>query len=176
MNKEKFALYGFEVEIPSDWRVEVNPKSARSKGDVVFQTEKGNRFFVSWGPLEDATKRFKTLEELRENSFDQVRKGSDVKYVNVSDLNEIEICGHRALTARLRAEVRGGMMSRRSAVRNILSAHFHCPDLSRYYVVYSMERDTDEYEDMTKVFDSFAKSIVCHRTNNSPAASPAEGV
>jgi hypothetical protein len=161
MRTEKFALYRFELGIPSDWRVELNPKSSRDKGDVVFQSKKGNRVFVSWGPLEEAN-RFKTLEEHRDSSLNQVKKGSDVKAVSVSDLRETKICGHRALISHVSALIRSGMMGRETVNRDIWSVHFHCPETGRYYVLFSMERDSSEFEDMGPVFESFTTSMVCH--------------
>ena len=161
MKSEKFAVYGFEIKIPSDWRVELNPKCSRQKGDVAFQSQKGNRVFVSWGPLEEA-KRFNTLEEHRDSSLNQVKKGSDVKSFGVSDLKEIQICGHRALVSHFSAEIRVGMMGRNTSGRDIWSIHFHCPNLSRYYVLFSMERDPAEFEDMASIFDSFSETIICH--------------
>lgn len=161
MDTEKFSLYGFEIMIPTDWHVELNPKSTRVKGDVAFQSIKGNRVFVSWGSLEDA-KKFKTLEEHRDASLNQVKKGSDVKSAEVSDLREIQIGGHRALVSHLSAEVRMGMMGRSIVGRDIWSIHLHCPNTSRYYVLFSMERNSQEFEDMSHVFDSFARTMVCH--------------
>jgi hypothetical protein len=49
--REVFAVYGFGLRIPNDWRVEFNPKGDRIKGDVAFHTPKKNRIFISWGPL-----------------------------------------------------------------------------------------------------------------------------
>jgi hypothetical protein len=161
MQTEKFSLYGFEVMIPTDWQVELNPKSSRIKGDVAFKSQKGNRVFVSWGSLEEA-KRFKTLEEHRDRSLKQVKKGSDVKSADVSDLRETQICGHRALVSHVSAEIRIGMMGRSTVGRDIWSIHLHCPNTSRYYVLFSMERNPAEFEDMSAVFDSFAKTMVCH--------------
>ncbi len=161
MRDEKFALYGFELMIPSDWSIELNPKSSRKKGDVAFQSQKGNRVFVSWGSLEDA-KQFKTLEEHRDGSLKQVKKGSDVKSFAVSDLKETQIAGHRALVSHVSTEIRTGVMGRNVASRDIWSVHFHCTNLSRYYVLFSMERDPTEFEDMGPVFDAFAKTMVCH--------------
>ena len=161
VDAERFSLYGFEIMIPKDWQVELNPKSTRKKGDVAFQSQKGNRVFVSWGALEDA-KKFKTLEEHRDSSFNQVKKGSDVKSAEVSDLREIHICGHRALVSHLSAEVRMGAMGRNVVGRDIWSIHLHCPDSSRYYVLFSMERNSQEFEDMSRVFESFANTMVCH--------------
>ncbi len=165
MSKERFALYGFGLEVPDDWRIEVNPKGNRQKGDVAFHTPKGNRFFISWGPLESANKRFKTLDEHRDWSTKQVGKGPDVKKVDVSDSREVAISGHRALLSHVSADVRaGGFMSRGSAERNMWSLHFYCPERGRYYVVYSLLRDKDEFPDFSGEFDSLWKSASCHQT------------
>lgn len=161
MNQERFALYGFEIKIPADWRVELNQKTTREKGDVVFQSPKGNRVFVSWGPLSQAS-RFKTLEEHRDSSINQLKKGSEVKALDVSDLKEIQVMGHRALVSHIATEVSAGMMGRNTASREIWSVHFHCPELSRYYVLFSMERDHEEYEDLGAVFETFVESACCH--------------
>ena len=161
MKQERFAIYGFETRIPSDWRVEMNQKTTREQGDIAFQSPKGNRVFVSWGPLSKAS-RFKTLEEHRDNSITQLKKGSEVKTVNVSDLKEMQIMGHRALVSHVTTEVRAGMMGRNIASREIWSVHFHCPELQRYYVMFSMERDHEEFEDMGAVFESFVESVSCH--------------
>ena len=76
----------------------MNPKDSRRKGDVAFHSPKGNRFFVSWGILEDANKRFKSLDEHRDKSIKQVSKGPDVAKVDIADSREDQISGHRALT------------------------------------------------------------------------------
>ncbi len=160
---EKFALYGFEITIPSGWRVEFNPKGTREKGDVVFQSPKGNRFFISWGKLEDALKKFKSLEEHRDNSISQLKKGTGVKDVKVTDLREIQVCGHRGLMSHVTAEIQSGMMSRKVSEKKLWAMHLHCPVMARYYVLFDTERDPDEIEDMDGAFDSFAKSVVCHK-------------
>jgi len=162
VGKEKFALYGIELEIPGDWRVEFNPKGTRKKADVVFQSPEGNRFFVSWGPLSDAQRKFKTLEEHRDFGIQRVKKGPDVKSVEVSDLRELSVDGHRALLSHVDAKIQRGMMSRGFSRRDIWSIHFYCPEMSRYYVVYSMQRNADEFEDLSSIFRSLADGMKCH--------------
>jgi len=169
IGKEKFALYGIELEIPSDWRVEFNPKGTRKKADVVFQSPHGNRFFVSWGPLADAQKKFKSLEEHRDFGIKRVKKGPDVRSTEVTDLNEIQIDGHRALLSHVSAKLQRGMMSRGVSQRDIWSIHFYCPEMSRYYVVYSMQRESEEFENLSAVFRSLADGMKCHPSQSPPA-------
>ena len=128
----------------------------------MFQSPQGNRFFVSWGPLADAEKKFKTLEEHRDYGIKRIKKGPDVKSTDVTDLAELQIDGHRALLSHVGAKIQRGMMSRAVAQRDIWSIHFHCPQTSRYYVVYSMQRDSDEFEDLSGMFRNLASTIKCH--------------
>jgi hypothetical protein len=159
---EKFALYGFQLEIPDNWRIEVNPKSTRQKGDVAFHSPKGNRFFISWGKLEDASKRFSTLEEHRDRNLKQIKKGQDVKQVEMGQNYEAQISGHRALFTEVKAEVKQGMFGRATYNREMWSMHLYCEKRGRYFVVYCLLRDPSEYEDYSKVFKSMANSFVCH--------------
>ena len=166
VGKEPFALYGFQVEIPDNWRVEFNPKGSRKKGDIVFQSPQGNRIFVSWGPLDSAQKRFKTLDEQRDSSIARVKKGPDVKSLNVTDSREELIGGHRALISHVSASVKAGFMARNAAEKDLWSVHFYCPNLSRYYVIYSLLRAPDEFENFSSLFNSMAKSFNCHPTQS----------
>jgi hypothetical protein len=159
---EKFALYGFQLDIPDNWRIEVNPKSTRQKGDVAFHSPKGNRFFVSWGKLEDASKRFRTLEEHRDRNLKQIKKGQDVRSVDVGQSYETQLSGHKALFTEVRAEVKQGMFGRATYVREMWSVHLYCENRARYFVIYCLLRDPAEYDDYSKVFKSMATSLVCH--------------
>jgi len=159
---EAFALYGFEAQIRDDWRVEVNPKAKRKKGDVVFHTPLGNRLFVSWGPLEDASRRFKTLEEHRDWNVEQIKKSPNLKEFDVSDKREYLINGHRALSAHVKASLKQGFGGRGTLVEDIWSVRFYCPNLSRYYVIYSQQRDAHEFKDFGQVFNSIVGGFRCH--------------
>ena len=116
--------------------------------------------------LDDA-KRFNTLEEHRDKSLDQVKKGTDVKSYTVSSLKEIRVGGHRALVSHVSAEIRSGMIGARVLGREVWSVHLHCPNLSRYYVLLSIERDPSEFGDMEEIFDSLIETMVCHPATSS---------
>ncbi len=159
---ELFALYGAQAQISRDWRVELNPKATRDKGDVVFQSPGGNRFFLSWGPLNEATKQFKELDQHRDKSIERVKKGQDVKSLEIIEKKETEVFHHRALFSHISAVVRQGVTGRSVAKRRILSVHFYCPESGRYYVVFGEERKEGEFDNLTGIFESFYKSVVCH--------------
>ena len=160
--QEKFAMYGFEVKIPNDWRVEVNPKSTRQKGDVAFHSKAGNRFFVTWGDLAKVEGRFKSLEEHRDKNVKQIRSGPDVKKVDITESHDEQISGHRALFSHVSADVKAGMFARGSYARDMWSIHLYCPEQARYYVIYCLLRDPKEYQDFAYIFNSMARSLVCH--------------
>ena len=156
-------MYGFRVEIPRDWRVELNPKTNRQKGDVAFHSPRGNKFFISWGNLDEATKRFASLQEYRDNSIKQIRSGRDVKGVSVESSHEETLSGHTALFSHIKVEIRsGGAFSKSSSDRGMSSVHLYCPSTSRYYVAYFLWKDPDEYQNLTKMFEVTVRSFVCH--------------
>jgi hypothetical protein len=159
---EKFAVYGFQLDIPENWRIELNPKATREKGDVAFHSPKGNRFFVSWGNLANAKKHFATLEAHRDNNIKKIKKGQDVRQVDLGQSYEVKINGHQALFTEVRATIRQGMFGRGAYVREMWSTHLYCENRERYFVIYCLLRDPGEYEDYSKVFKSMALSLVCH--------------
>ncbi len=161
MDKESFAMYGLELAIFADWRVEMNPKNTREKADIAFHTPKGSRFFVSWGNLEDATKRFANLKEHRDASVKQLRTGQ-VTNVRVLDSRDDLINGHHALLSHIGAEVSAGMFSKKIQEKEIWSAHFYCPEKTRYYIIYCLLQDPSEYQNIGEIFAETVKSTVCH--------------
>lgn len=159
---EIFAVYGFRLKIPDDWRVEFNPKGNRVKGDVVFHSPKKNRIFISWGSLEEANKRFKTVDEQRDWGVKQMEKSRNINKVTVSESKPIQICGHRALITLVTASGGGGFLTPKQRDKVVSSMYLHCPNRSKYYVLYSMLTNPDEYPDFPKLFDRVAQSMVCH--------------
>ena len=162
-NNETFAFYGFELKIPQGWRVEVNPKGTRNRGDVVFHSPQRNKILVSWGLLEEARKRFKTIEEHRDSGIANVGKSRNVNSISITESKESQICGHKALVTRVSAGIGGGLLTRGQSEIRSDSVYFYCPENSRYYVVYSLMNSRDEYPDFSELFDGVAQSMVCHR-------------
>jgi hypothetical protein len=160
--REPFAMYGFSLEIQSDWRVEMNPKVTRKKGDVAFHSKMGNRLFVSWGPLDDATKRFKTLEEHRDWNIEQIRKMPSVSNFEVTNQTESLLNGHRALFAHVVAGIKKGFGGKSIVKEDMWSVRFYCPNLSRYYVMYTQLKDALEFKDYGTIFNEVAASFRCH--------------
>ncbi len=160
--QELFALYGFALTMPKGWRVEFNPKGTREKGDVVFHSPERNKVYISWGPLEEATRRFKTVEEQRDWGLENLRRTRSVKSISVAETKEIVVCGHKALVTRIVASVGGGLLSAKQPDSRSDSMYLHCPEESRFYILYSALKSPSEYPDFSRIFDLFVQSLVCH--------------
>jgi hypothetical protein len=164
----EFAVYGLSIQTPEDWRVELNPKSERIKGDVAFHTPDGSRFYISWGPLKDIVGKFNRLEEHRDFSINQVKRGRDVDSLTVSEMVEGQIMGHRSLSVRLVIRVRSGLMGRTASARIVCSTHFHCPNFSRYYVFYALSNAKGIQEpEFWNLYKRVSESIKCHQSATS---------
>ncbi len=142
--------------------MEFNPKGRREKGDVAFHSPMRNRIFVSWGPLEEANKRFKTVDEQRDWGVKQMGNSRGVKDATISESKPIQICGHRALITRVKATGGGGFLTPKPQDKVVNSMYLHCPNRSRYYVLYTSLNHPEEYPDFSKLFDRVAQSMVCH--------------
>lgn len=159
---EKFAAYGVEVDIPEDWRIEFNAKSTREKGDVAFHSPKNNLFFISWGKLPEAQRRFKSLEEHRDATIKRIRGDPNMKSVDIVSSVKETLSGHQGIYSEVVAKKRSGLMSRGEPTHRIWSVHFYCPQRSRYYVVYSQIRVADEYPDFAEMFKGVVGTMRCH--------------
>lgn len=159
---EKFAAYGVEVDIPEDWRIEFNAKSTREKGDVAFHSPKNNIFFVSWGKLAEAQRRFKSLEEHRDATIKRIRGDPNMKSVDIVSSEKETLSGHDGILSEVVAKKRSGLISRSEPTHRIWSVHFYCPQRSRYYVVYSQVKVEGEYPDFAGMFKGVTGTIKCH--------------
>lgn len=159
---EKFAAYGVEVDIPEDWRIEFNAKSTREKGDVAFHSPKNNVFFVSWGKLEEAQRRFKSLEEHRDATIKRIRGDPNMKSVEIVSSVKETMSGHDGIISEVVAKKRSGLISRSEPIHRIWSVHFYCPQRSRYYVVYSQVKVEGEYPDFAGMFKRVTGTMKCH--------------
>jgi hypothetical protein len=159
---ERFAVYGFSIAYPNDWRFEFDPKSARGKGNAVFHSPGRNKFFVSWGPLKDAEKRFPSLRDQAEGSVKRLKKGKDVKKIDARTMDTV-ISEHEAVLSDVNAEVMaGGFLSRNVFQRHLWSCHLRCPQSERYFVLYSNHQNPQEYTNFEAIVAAIENSFRCH--------------
>ena len=163
---EAFAVYGFKLMIPDTWRVEFNPKGDHQRGEVAFHTPMRNTVFLAWGPLEEVTKRFKTLAEQRDWGVSRMAKARGIQGAQVTESKSLQICGHEALVTRIVATPRGGILSGNQLERAVIAMHLHCPEMARFYVIYLAPKDVGEYPDFAGLFYRVVQSFVCHSPSN----------
>ena len=160
---ENFSIYGFSINYPKECRVEFNPKSRRESGDVVFHFPERNKIFLSWGDLEKATKRFQTIEAHAENSLETVKKTGNVRNFEKVSSDTVNVRSHKAAYNHVRLEemTAGFFTGGRAVPRDACSVHVHCPDSSRYFVIYALFPH-ESVEKQEKAFMAVTKSLKCH--------------
>jgi len=160
---EPLALYGFSAKCPKTARLELNPKSTRQKGDVVFHFEQGLKIFVSWGKLEDARKRYPTAAAQASDSVKRSIKSTQAKLDGTPETKNLKIQGHDAVYTHARMFVeRGGFpFGSRRVTQDAYAMHVHCEDSGRYYVVYAFVRPEGS-ETLAKIFEPIMSSLKCH--------------
>ncbi len=167
MDYDRFAVYGFQVDYPRTWKVELNPKSEHAQGDVAFKAQDGTRMYVSWGLLEKIQKKFATLDDHVKASIQRIKKDGQVGRVEILDQKELQMCGHRALYTRLSAIVQStSFLSRSTAQRELWSSHIHCENSGRFFVVYGSSQTDREIAAITETYDHLRDSFRCPCANS----------
>jgi hypothetical protein len=163
MDYDRFAVYGFQVDYPRTWKVELNPKSEHAKGDVAFKAQDGTKMFVSWGLLEIIQKKFATLDDQVKASVQRIKKDGQIGNLEVLDRKELQICGHRALYTRLSAALRSTSMfgTRNAGQRELWAAHLYCENSGRYFVVYGSSQTEKTLSETMDVYNHLQESFKC---------------
>jgi len=161
---ENFAVYMFSMDYPEVCRLEFHPKSMKQKGDVVFHFPDREKVFLSWGKLDDARKKFATVEEQAEGSLKAVSKGAQPKTMQRIEQDSMKINSHKAVYNHIRVEERpkGFFPSKQKILRDVLSIHLHCEPTSRYFVIYTTPTHNAP-EDFGDLFLDMAHTFECHQ-------------
>jgi hypothetical protein len=160
---ELLAIYGFSANCPNNARLELNPKTRREKGDVVFHLEDGIKVFLSWGSLEDARKRYATAAAQASASIERSVKSTRAKLDGTPETKNLKIQGHDATYTHARMFVeRGGFpFGSRRVTQDSHSMHLQCDESGRYYVVYAFARP-ETSEQVGKIIEPIMLSLKCH--------------
>lgn len=158
---ERFSMYGFSVDYPDTWEVELNPKSDRTAGDVVFKTLR-HRIFLTWGTLERVKAKYDSLDKHAEAGLQKVRKGGDVRKLEMLERREIYINGHKSIFNRFKVTLGVSFFAMRSAYREVSSVHLHCEDTGRFFVLYESVMGSVSSAELGTVFEHMKESFRCH--------------
>jgi len=163
MQYDHFSIYGFKVDYPKDWRVELNPKSEKETGEVLFHSPEKDGIFVFWGALEEAKRTYASLDEHVERTIARVKKSRGVKHVEVVERKELEMNGHKAIFAHLKATIIRAFFLRRIMVsQQLWSFHLYCEQTARYFVVHGSTSSDERSMEHADVFEHVQKSFRCH--------------
>jgi len=157
---ERFEAYGFGTDYPSDWVIELNPKSRRALGDLALKYPGGDKLFLSWGELEKV-KKLNGVEAHADYSVDRI-KGRGGKIVDLRK-DSVVVNGHRSASRDVDIETlrRGRFMSTYKVRQHVRSLHVHCDVTGRYFVIYG-SISPDRAEEQSEVFSKVVKTFVCH--------------
>jgi hypothetical protein len=163
---EPFSIYEFHTVYPATWKVELNPKSDRKEGDVAFKSPERENFFVSWGPLEKAKKKYSSLEEHADDPFRRIKKNPSVRKVEFIQKTVMEINSHKAIFSHAKVTLSKPNIipftKDKTAEREIRCMHIDCEPTGRYFVVYG-EMASDKASEYGEVFENMVKSFLCHK-------------
>ena len=160
---ESFSIYGFSINYPKECRVEFNPKSRREAGDIVFHFPDKVKIFLSWGELEKATTRFQTIEKHAENSLETMKKAANVKNFEKVMSDSLKVRSHSGAYNHVTLDevTMSFFTGRRKVPRDACSVHVHCPDSSRYFVIYGLF-PRESFNEQEKALKTMINSLKCH--------------
>jgi len=162
MQYDHFSIYEFEVEYPKDWRVELAPKSEKEAGDVAFHSPERDSMFVFWSVLEEAEKRYASLDEHVEQTIERVKKSRGVKSVEVVEEKKLKMNGHKAIFVHLKATFIQGFLRRRMVSREFWSSYLYCEQTARYFVLHGAPSSDERPMEHADIFKHMQKSFRCH--------------
>jgi len=169
---EFFHIYGFRTVYPVGWKIELDPKSERSEGNVTFKSPEKARIAVSWGSLEKAKEKYSSLEEHARDSVNRIKKDRKVKRVELVQTKKVKVNSHKAVFSHIRIvfSVRRLLPFGKGKTheREVRSLHLYCRPSGRYFVVYGVTASSESVQ-QGRVFENIIESFVCHKAKAHPA-------
>ena len=133
---EKFSIYGFSIDYPSVCSIDLNRKSKRASGDVVFHFPDKEKVILIWGNLEKAQKRFHTVDEHAEHGIKRISTSGPVKSCERVNKDSIEVNSHRAAYNCIKVNQSVSVFAKdKTVTRDGYSLHLHCQNSSRYFII-----------------------------------------
>ena len=163
LNFETFSVYKFSIDYPNVCRVEFNAKSRRESGDVVFHFPDKEKLYISWGKLEEARKRFQTIEGQAEHGIKTLSKSSSVRGTERIKKDMIKVNSHKAVYnhIRLNRASPGLFSGGKTTLHDSYSVHLQCDKSSRYFVIYTL-LSPNAPKDFEDLMNTIVASFKCH--------------
>jgi hypothetical protein len=168
---ESLCIYRFRTVYPVGWKIELDPKSERSEGNVTFKSPEKANIVVSWGPLEKAKEKYSSLKEHARDSIDRIQKDRKVKKVEFVQTKNVQVNSHKAIFSHIRMVFSTRRLlpfgKAKTHEREVRSLHLYCKPSGRYFVVYGVTI-TDKSLQQGRIFENIIKSFVCHKAKAHP--------
>jgi len=166
-----FCIYGFRTVYPVGWKIELDPKSERSDGNVTFKSPEKARIVVSWGPLEKAKEKYSSLEEHVRDSVNRIQKDRKVKKVELVQTKNVQVNSHKAILSHIRMVFSTRRLlpfgKGKTHEREVRSLHLYCKPSGRYFVVYGVTA-SDKSVQQGRIFENIIESFMCHKAKVNP--------
>jgi len=168
---ESFCIHGFRTVYPITWKIELDPKSERSEGNVTFKSPEKANIVVSWGPLEKAKERYPSLEKHAKDAINRIEKDRKVKKVELVQTKDVQVNSHKAILSHIRIIFSMPKMlpfrKAKTHEQDVHSLHLYCKPSRRYFVVYGVTT-SDKSLQQSRIFEKIIESFVCHKTKANP--------
>jgi hypothetical protein len=162
---ESFSIYGFRIDYPSSWKIELDPKSERNTGNVVVKSPQKAHIFVSWGLLEKVKRKYSSLDEQAQESLKRMTKSCQVEEVRVVQSNLIKVSSHKAKFMHVKIiTVKPRLFpiaKPEKSEQEAYSLFLHCSNTKRYFVIYGIIAH-DKSREYEEIFMNMIKSFQCH--------------
>lgn len=161
---ETLSLYGMSIGYPKTARLELNRKSTRELGDVVFHFDRREKIVLSWGDLAEARRHYEDANAQAVASIERAKKSHQVRNMQSVERKDLPLHGHQAVYNHMRFEVvsRGILRDRKIAEQETHSIHLHCPQSGRFYVLYGSATSSPDVSDQRSALLEMASSLKCH--------------
>jgi len=164
---EFFRIYGFRTVYPVDWKVELDPKSERSEGNVTFKSPEKTHIVVSWGSLEKGKEKYSSLKEHARDSIKRIKKDRKVKEVELVQTRNVKVNSHKAILSHIRMVFSTRRLlplgKGKTHEREVRGLHLYCKPSGRYFVIYGVTTPNKSLR-QGRIFESIIESFICHKT------------
>jgi len=164
MRYDHLSVYGFAVDYPEDWRVELKPESDRNRGNLAFHSPTKDNMFISWEILERVKRRYTSLAEQVDDVLENVKKSRGVKSLEVMERKELEINGHKGVFTHLKVISIHAVFffKKRVILQELWSLHVYCEQTARFFALYGMSSSEERSPKQADIFKHMQKTFKCH--------------
>lgn len=154
----RVALYDFEMTVPNDWKIAIEPKSEYKSGIVALKPTSNPNESVDlvWEELAKRIEKYPTVESFIEQYFNSMKGVRDVKNFQVSKGSVITRGGHSLLPHEFSYTYKRYM--RKEFTQQVIGMAMYDTHSSRFAIIYAkIDKTKGQGEEASRrsVIDSF---------------------